>query len=138
MRAAPKAVRDLRVWQKGIELVEACYRISVLLPADERFGLTAQIRRAAASVPANIAEGFGRWSAREFSRFLGMASGSLRELETHLVVSCRLGFIADHAAGPLFERIDELSRMLYSMRARVHASIAAAKKKPRLFENDSL
>jgi four helix bundle protein len=104
MRVAPRAVRDLKVWQKGIELVEACYRVSAMLPADERFGLVAQIRRAAASVPANIAEGFGRWNAREFSRFLAMASGSLRELETHMVVASRLGFVTDIAAEPLFKK----------------------------------
>src|SRR5215470_1169357 len=124
MRVAPRAVRDLKVWQKGIDLVEACYHVSVMLPpADERFGLVAQIRRAAASVPANIAEGFGRWNAKEFSRFLAMASGSLRELETHLVVASRLGFVTDIAAELLFKRIDELSRMLYSLRTRSNESI---------------
>jgi four helix bundle protein len=102
-----RAVRDLKVWQKAIELVEACYRVVVVLPIEERFGLVAQIKRAASSVPANIAEGFGRWNSREFSRFLAIASGSLRELETHLVISCRLGFVTDVAAQPLFRRIDE-------------------------------
>jgi four helix bundle protein len=60
MRGAPQAVKDLKIWQKSIVLVEACYRVSANLPVDERFGLTSQIRRASTSVPANIAEGFGR------------------------------------------------------------------------------
>jgi four helix bundle protein len=123
MRVAPQAVRDLKVWQKSIDLVEECYRASSILPADERFGLIAQIRRAAASVPANIAEGFGRWNSREFSRFLAIASGSLRELETHLVISCRLGLLTNVAAEPLFTKIDELAKMMYTLRARVNATI---------------
>jgi four helix bundle protein len=123
MRVAPQAVRDLKVWQKSIDLVEQCYRASSILPADERFGLVAQIRRAATSVPANIAEGFGRWNSREFSRFLAIATGSLRELETHLVISCRLGFLTNVAAEPLFKKIDELAKMMYTLRARVNAAI---------------
>jgi four helix bundle protein len=62
MRGAPQAVKDLKIWQKSIVLVEQCYRVSANLPLAERFGLTSQIRRASTSVPANIAEGFGRWT----------------------------------------------------------------------------
>jgi four helix bundle protein len=115
----PRAVRGLKVWQKSVSLVEACYRITVVLPREERFGLISQIRRAATSVPANIAEGFGRWNSRELAHFLSIANGSLRELETHLIICVRLGFIADHAAAPLYRNIDELARMLYALRERV-------------------
>jgi four helix bundle protein len=126
MRVAPRAVRDLKVWQKSILLVESCYRISAGLPVEERYGLVSQIRRAAASVPASTAEGFGRWNSKEFSRFLAIASGSLRELETHLVISCRLGFLTDVAAEPLFAKIDELARMLYGLRVRVNEAVNAS------------
>jgi four helix bundle protein len=119
----PQAVKDLKIWQKSIDLVEVCYRFSASLPADERFGLTAQIRRACTSIPANIAEGFGRWNAREFARFLAIASGSLRELETHLVISCRLGYARGASAQPIFQAIDDLARMLYRMRVEVVASV---------------
>jgi four helix bundle protein len=127
MRVAPGGVRDLKIWQKAILLVEECYKISVMLPTEERFGLTSQIRRAASSVPANIAEGFGRWNRKEFSRFLAMASGSLRELETHLVIARRLGYLTSPATEPLFRRIDELARMLYSMREKLNVQIHAAR-----------
>jgi four helix bundle protein len=116
-------VRNLRVWQKSIDLVEACYRLSALLPVDERFGLTSQIRRACTSVPANIAEGFGRWNSREFAHFLSIASGSLRELETHMVIACRLGFLSCGSVEPLFRSIDDLARMLCRMRLRVIATL---------------
>jgi four helix bundle protein len=125
MRAAPQAVRDLKIWQKSIALVEGCYRVSAKFPVEERFGLTSQIRRASTSVPANIAEGFGRWNSREFLRFLAIASGSLRELETHLVIACRLGYLGEHAIEPLFQSIDELAKMMYRMRTSISATLMA-------------
>jgi four helix bundle protein len=100
-------------------LVEACYKLSATLPRDERFGLTTQIRRAATSVPANIAEGFGRWNAPDFARFLAISSGSLRELETHLVIVQRLGFAPAESVENLLHATEDLSRMLYRMRQRV-------------------
>ena len=119
MSGAPQAVKDLKIWQKSVVLVEACYRVSANLPVEERFGLTSQIRRASTSVPANIAEGFGRWNSREFLRFLAIASGSLRELETHLVIACRLGYLNERANEPLFQSIDELAKMMYRMRTSI-------------------
>jgi four helix bundle protein len=132
MPVAPRAVRDLKVWQKSMDVAEACYRLTAMLPPEERFGLTAQIRRACTSVPANIAEGFGRWNSREFVRFLAIASGSLRELETHLVISCRLGFVTSRSTEPLFRAIDDLARMLYRMRLRVIAALEAAQMTTRI------
>ena len=125
MRGAPQAVKDLKIWQKSIVLVEQCYRVSANLPPAERFGLTSQIRRASTSVPANIAEGFGRWNSREFLRFLAIASGSLRELETHLVIACRLGYLSERVIEPLFQSIDELARMIYRMRTSISATLRA-------------
>ena len=69
-----QSVQRLKVWQKSMDLVETSYKLSARLPMDERFGLISQIRRAATSVPANIAEGFGRWNARDFARFAAIAS----------------------------------------------------------------
>jgi four helix bundle protein len=123
MNRAPQAVKDLRIWQKSIVLVEESYKVTAKFPVEERFGLTSQIRRASTSVPANIAEGFGRWNAREFLRFLAIASGSLRELETHLVIACRLGFLAEHGIEPLFQDIDELAKMMYRMRLSINSTL---------------
>jgi four helix bundle protein len=119
-------VRELKIWQKAMDLVEACYKLSASLPADERFGLTSQIRRAATSIPANIAEGFGRWNTREFGRFLAISCGSLRELETHVIISQRLGFVSEAKAGPVLRASDELAGMLFRMRERVMNNLGAS------------
>ena len=119
MLTHPQTVHDLKIWQKSIELVERCYRLSTMLPLDERFALTSQIRRAATSVPANIAEGFGRWNSRDFARFLAIASGSLRELETHLVIVRRLGLVPRAKVDEVLPLCDELAKMLFKMRQRV-------------------
>jgi four helix bundle protein len=91
---AINSYRDLRVWQDSMALAEACYRLTRGFPREETFGLTSQIRRAAASVPANIAEGHGRENTRTFVQYLRIAQGSLKELETHLSLAERVG-IAD-------------------------------------------
>ncbi len=119
MLTHPQTVHDLKIWQKSIELVERCYRLSTMLPLDERFALTSQIRRAATSVPANIAEAFGRWNSRDFARFLAIASGSLRELETHLVIVRRLGLVPGAKVDEVLPLCDELAKMLFKMRQRV-------------------
>jgi four helix bundle protein len=102
-----------------MDLVEACYKLSATLPGDERFGLTSEIRRAATSIPANIAEGFGRWNTREFARFLAISCGSLRELETHLIITQRLGYVSEAKSGPILRAADEPAKMLFRMRERV-------------------
>jgi len=125
-----QSVQRLKVWQKSMDLVEASYKLSSRLPPDERFGLISQIRRAATSVPANIAEGFGRWNARDFARFVAIASGSLRELETHFIIVQRLGYLDKAAVDSALRLTDDLSKMLYRMRRRVLANIAASEQKP--------
>lgn len=86
---------DLVVWQQAIALVKEVYRLSGAFPDSERFGLSNQMRRAAVSVPANIAEGVGRNNAKERIQFLAIARGSLTELETHVIIARELGYSAD-------------------------------------------
>lgn len=83
---------DLHVWRDAMQLVEAIYEFSTSFPDTERFGLTSQIRRAAVSIPSNIAEGAGRRSRQEYQRFLSIARGSLSELDTQYQIAIRLGF----------------------------------------------
>ena len=119
MPPATQSVQRFEVWQLAMDLVVDCYKLVSHFPADERFGLVSQIRRAATSVPANIAEGFGRWNARDFARFLAIATGSLRELETHLLIAIRLDYLSSASVAGALRSIDEIARMLYRMRQRV-------------------
>jgi four helix bundle protein len=105
--------RELRVWQRALDLVETVYEVSGRLPDDERFGLRAQIRRSAVSIPANIAEGYGRSGSGEYLYFLGVANGSLRELETLLFLSERL--YPTSQARTALEGCDVVGRLLYRL-----------------------
>ena len=93
-------------------LAEDCYRLSANFPADERYGLTSQIRRAAVSIPANIAEGYGRDQTGSFLQFLRIAMGSTRELETHLLLCGRLGIAREDRLAPVSDRTTRVSKML--------------------------
>lgn len=104
--------RDLIVWQKGMELVVAVYDLCKSFPKEETYGLTSQLRRAAVSIPANIAEGQGRRLPREFAQFLANARGSLLELDTHLELARRLGYINETQHFVVQERVDEVGRLL--------------------------
>lgn len=110
-----ESYRDLKVWQKGMQVAEDCYRMTRSFSRSEIFGLTSQIRRAAASVPANIAEGYGRGHRAEYRQFLRVAIGSLNELETHLTLSVRVEIATADAVAPLIRQCDELGRMLGSL-----------------------
>ena len=103
---------NLEVWKKSIELVIAVYKDTDPFPKDERFGLTSQLRRAAVSIPANIAEGAGRKSPKEFSYFLSNAQGSASEVETELLIAHRLGFLPTERYSALRSSIDEIGRMI--------------------------
>jgi len=107
-----RSYQDLHVWERSIGWVEQIYRASSAWPADERFGLTSQVRRASVSVPANIAEGAGRRTTGEFLQFIGIARGSLGEVETLLIISERLGYTPSHAIKPLLQEASEIGRML--------------------------
>lgn len=101
--------KDLDIWKMGLDLVERIYLVSGKFPKDEQFGLTAQMRRAAISIPSNIAEGAARNSKREFLQYLYVSLGSLSEVETQLLIAIRLGYIKDKE---IFESIEHLRRKL--------------------------
>jgi four helix bundle protein len=107
--------QDLRVWQDAITLAEACYTLTRNFPREEMFGLTSQIRRAATSIPANIAEGYGRENTGSFIQFLRISQGSLKELETHLIISQRVKIAAADSVAPLLDRCGALGRMLRTL-----------------------
>ena len=111
-----------------MDLVLDCYKLTARFPADERFGLVSQIRRAATSIPANIAEGFGRWNGGDFARFLAIATGSLRELETHLLIATRLEYLSPTSVSHALSTINEIARKLYRMRQRVLQNVQRASK----------
>ena len=113
--------RELLVWQKGIDLVVGCYAVAKQFPAAERFGVTSQIQRAAVSIPANIAEGHARDSSREYLHFLSIARGSLRELETLVIIANRVGYMPNETQRTLLAQADEIGRMLFSLTTRIAA-----------------
>jgi four helix bundle protein len=112
MRPSIRSYRDLKVWQRGIILAETSYRLSQRLPTEERFGLVVQIRKAAVSIPANVAEGHGRAHLGDYLRFLSIAKGSLMELETHVVWAERLRYVNRQDTAALFTQSAEVGRML--------------------------
>jgi four helix bundle protein len=111
--------RDLIVWQKAMDLAVAVYELSKGFPRQETYCLTSQMTKAAASVPANIAEGHARGSARDYANFLAIAKGSLMELETYVMLSVRLGYATALDAEPILRRVTETSKMLTVLRARL-------------------
>jgi four helix bundle protein len=107
-----KSHRDLIAWQKSMDLVVTVYKASRAFPKEETYGLTSQLRRAAVSVPANIAEGQGRRSKPEFRQFLGNARGSLLELDTHLELAVRLNYLEVQEHSKIRGQIQEVGRIL--------------------------
>ncbi|HEY6927449.1 MAG TPA: four helix bundle protein [Steroidobacteraceae bacterium] len=112
---AIQSYRDLKVWQQAMDLAEACYLKTRQFPKEELYGLTSQIRRAAASVPANIAEGNGRENRGEYIQFLRAAQGSLKELETHLLLSHRIGLSSTETPKALLDQCDPIGKMLRAL-----------------------
>jgi four helix bundle protein len=117
----PKAegYEDLVVWQKGMQLVKSVYELTRTFPRDEKFGLVSQIRRAAVSVPSNIAEGQARHSTGEFVQFISHAEGSVAEVNTQLLLSVDLGFCTSDRTGKAIELSRELRRMLNGLRRKL-------------------
>jgi four helix bundle protein len=107
-----KDFKELKVWEKAHQWVLEVYRVTGSFPAEERFSLVAQLRRCAASVPANIAEGCGRGGQREFARFLSIAAGSASEAEYHLLLGRDLGYLDEGMHRDLDQKVNEVKRML--------------------------
>ncbi|MER8636322.1 four helix bundle protein [Mesorhizobium sp. M1365] len=104
--------RDLIVWQQAMDLTVAIYQVTRTWPKDEIYGLTGQVRRAATSVPANIAEGYGRESRASYQQFLRIAQGSLKELETHLLIAQRVGITSREAVELLMPHSESVGKLL--------------------------
>ncbi len=112
-----KSYRDLEVWQKAMDVAVECYKLAQTFPRTETYGLCSQLQRAASSIPANIAEGRGRGHTKEFLQFLSIAYGSLAELETHLILAERLGYINSDRVGKVLSSAAEVGRMLNGLQA---------------------
>ena len=111
--------KDLTVWQKSMDLTEEIYRLVKKLPKEETYALSDQMRRAAVSIPSNIAEGQGRGSGNEFRNFLSIANGSLSELETQLLICVRLGYLSDADIKTALSLSNEIDRMLSALILRL-------------------
>ena len=107
--------RDLAVWQLAMDIVIGVYRVTRPFPAEERFGLVAQLRRAAVAIPSNIAEGHSRLGVGEFRRFVSIARGSVAEVETQLAVAVALSLVVTDEIASLASQLDRLSKMLFSL-----------------------
>jgi four helix bundle protein len=114
-----ESYRDLRVWQRAMELVFGVYNVTRSFPKDELYGLVSQMRRAAVSVPSNIAEGKGRLTDRDRAHFYSQARGSLLELETQILIAQRLEYVFEARAKSLIETSAELSRKLNALIVRI-------------------
>lgn len=116
-----QSYKDLIVWQKGMRLVSEIYKLTERFPKSEVFGLTSQIRRAAVSIPANLAEGYGRKHRAEYAQFVKIAFGSGAELETHLLIAQNINFIKKEEAAEAEALLDEVMRMLNKLSSSLAA-----------------
>jgi four helix bundle protein len=114
--------RELLIWQRGIALTDCIEALARKLPSVERFTLADQMIRAVRSIPTNIAEGHGRYTTGEFRRFLTIAHGSLSELDTHLEIAFRRGYLTAEARAPIDQEVAEIGRMIRAFRARLRSN----------------
>ena len=124
MPSPVNSFQDLIVWQKAMALATDIYRVTHLLPKEELFGLTSQLRRAAVSIPSNIAEGQARNSPKEFLNFISIAKGSVAELITQLDLCTRLGYLTDTQHAPVTTLAAEVARMLNALSARIKTKLS--------------
>jgi four helix bundle protein len=127
MRQRIQSFKDLGVWQKAVELAVDLYALTRRFPPQERYAMTSQIQRAAVSIPSNIAEGWGKSGSGYYLNAISHARGSLRELETLLLIAHRVGYIKRETFRALAERTDELARMLFSLSRSVANSQATGR-----------
>lgn len=111
--------KDLQVWQRSIKLAVTIYKLTSVLPVEEKFGLVSQMRRCAVSVPSNIAEGSGRRTNKEFAQFLSISYGSLCELDTQVIISRELSFLSKEDVAEIEKEVGEIQKMLYALIAKV-------------------
>lgn len=105
--------KELKVWQKAVQLSTEVYKLSAILPVEEKYGLSAQMRRSVVSIASNIAEGAGRRTTKEFRQFLAIASGSCYELETQIIIASNIGLFNNHEAEQLLEVLTEIMKMIF-------------------------
>jgi four helix bundle protein len=110
-----QSYRDLRVWQESVNLAESCYRLTKTFPKEELYGMTTQIRRASVSIAANIAEGYGRKTRGEYIQFLYIAQGSLKELETHWLISQRVELASPQSVNPILNQCESVGQLLLTL-----------------------
>lgn len=110
-------LKELKIWQKAVELATEIYRLTADFPQEERYGLTSQIRRSVVSISSNIAEGAGRNSEKEFVQFLSISNGSAYELQTQLIISKNLGLVAT-SLDDILDQIDQIQKMNYSLQQK--------------------
>ncbi len=113
--SSSQSYRGLRVWNVSMQLAEDCYKLTRAFPKDELYGMTSQIRRAAASVPANIAEAYGREHRGEYVHLLRVSQGSLKELETHLLLSKRVGLADESSLNLVLNQCETVGKMLRAL-----------------------
>ncbi len=111
--------KTLLIWQKAIELVDDIYRITAVFPKSELFGLSAQCRRSAVSIPSNIAEGSQRGTDKDFANFILIAKGSLAELQTQMIIAMRQNFVDKKQCENISNKIEELNKMMFSFRRKL-------------------
>ncbi len=114
--------KELRIWQVAMDIAGMTYELCASFPADERFGLISQMRRAAVSIPSNIAEGAGRESELDFARFLKISVGSSYELETQCLLAARFNYLTDEQAGLISDKLDQWQRMVYMFRKTLNTT----------------
>lgn len=120
-RPEVKSHEDLVVWQKAVDLVARVYQLIRKFPATEAYGLTAQITRSATSIPANIAEGRGRFTRKEYANFVSIARGSLMETRNYLTIAVRVGYLSEADSAPALSLVTEIGKMLTALRNRLQA-----------------
>jgi four helix bundle protein len=114
-----RSYRDLEVWKLAVDFVKQIYQTTEKFPSKEIYGLTNQIRRAAVSIPSNIAEGQGRNSAKEFKQFLAIALGSAAELETQLIIAQEIDYLPIEELEPLLAKLDRIRKMIKGLSNRL-------------------
>lgn len=127
-----RGFKDLLVWQKAMDLIEEVYRLTQTFPKQETYGLSTQIQRAAVSIAANIAEGNGRDSTKEYVHHLAFSLGSLAEVETYLVVAARLGYAKQQITSALESKCDEIGRMLRGLQKALRKKLQSPDDDPRV------